>query len=1581
MGGRRLLERVKNRLRGTERNEGPSTPSNAQPSKTPDTIVVPKISPLEKQEPDNRPPIAENAPPAVTTEPPLASNQSEKDSERKKLQEQLWNKAYDSLRDSGNKYMAQYEEILMSELRKEKPDGDSVSLGTTQEERWLQMQRLVEIGLSKTENEARRYEMANSGLELFGTVRALVEPAVSAVPQAAIPWVGVCFILEVISNPVKQPGVHRAGLQHVLSRVSWYWNLAELLLEDNLATEEYGGKPALNRLRGELQPLVLDLYQRFLSYLIESVCYFHKNRGLAFLKSVVNIDYWNGKIKDIEASEEEFNKRSQQYNTTESRNRLESLVIGVKSIEKAIDRQTEQQKKLNKDEGDKLCLRALYTTTSLYDKKRIEDDKGGLLSHCYSWIFLTEGFQTWQQDPDYKLLWIKGDPGKGKTMLLCGIIDRLDEMSPSRISCFFCQSTRNHQNNATAVLRGLVWSLAHQHPSLVSHVRTEFDSAGEQAFNGPNNWDILSSILRRMISDSSNHVPEGTTIVIDALDECNKDNKKLRQLIIELCSDKESPVRFIVSSRNWVEFQDAFTKKSNPFKRVILSLEDDEEVRVSIKHAVNAFIKYKVEQLERDKDTTIDAEVHNIFAEKSGNSFLWVALACQQLSDVDSWRILDKLKGFPPGLKDLYGRMMQEVMDSEEASQCRDILAVATLVYPPLSLVELSSGAQSLSQHANRPEALERQVLGCKGILVVKDGVVSFVHQSAKDFLLEDQLAKEFVWRAGMEELLSKNVTRSHRDILPAMLETMKKILKYDIYDLKNPGADVQDLDKRDAVDPLAPVRYACCYWADHIIELDDEAARAIIKFLKECLLYWLEACSLLGQVPVAVLGIQKLQKLAGGTEYHELVNVLRDTNRFVLYFKSAIERFPLQIYVSGLFFCPNASLARQAFKQHTFETSWIDIPISEDWDACVQTLEGHEAAITNRAFSGNNQWLASAADDYTVRIWDVATGVCLQTISTLYNWLHVVTFSSDSSCLAVAYENYTIQLYDTTGDEFKKTLTIETIGKVMVGLLFSPDDKWLACWERAYFGPEFQIRDAKTGDCIHTIRIEEKLLIRPETRRFSFSSDSQRILIGSEQPGVRDIGGCKWLTYADIRPKQLLTSAFCSDGTWVGHAFGKDSHSIWKFSDTDCNQVMEMLREDGPSAISNDGKQIATCTEYPLRLAIVDATTGEVAFADPRTMNAAGNGLPMAMAWSADNQWLAVGANGGNGQIRIWDPKAIKDSSGKEEFRKRIKTMALSLDGQRFPSGSEDGIIEVMHTARPANTLFTLQGHDSAIKAVVFSPSARMLATQYNSQFAFRQGENTIEVHDLKEKSMYELKWKHVSSLVFLPDGRSLAAVNWHDNVKVWDLQTKDAQEWMFKSHGQVLAIACSSDRKLLAYTISSGEIYIWQLGAEGCFLKLETEWMVDQLSFSPDSRSFITEHGRLIPEYWPSMVEIEDNTQVDAHQHERDNTEATTHENERGSSQIDNDENEGHSTEDDDDDENGVNRAQAIIGVDEAVDVSFSIEGYGIGFEDAWLTKEGKRLIWLPTEYRPRSVIVTGSVVVIRTTSDQLLMFGFKD
>ena len=69
----------------------------------------------------------------------------------------------------------------------------------------------------------------------------------------------------------------------------------------------------------------------------------------------------------------------------------------------------------------------LRATDPRDDKARIEQTKGGLLKDSYRWILRNADFQRWRHGDDQqsRLLWIKGDPGKGKTMLLCGIIDEL----------------------------------------------------------------------------------------------------------------------------------------------------------------------------------------------------------------------------------------------------------------------------------------------------------------------------------------------------------------------------------------------------------------------------------------------------------------------------------------------------------------------------------------------------------------------------------------------------------------------------------------------------------------------------------------------------------------------------------------------------------------------------------------------------------------------------------------------------------------------------------------------------------------------------------------------------------------------------------------------------------------------------------------------------------------------------------------------------------------------------------------------------------------------------------------------------
>jgi Cdc6-like AAA superfamily ATPase len=142
-------------------------------------------------------------------------------------------------------------------------------------------------------------------------------------------------------------------------------------------------------------------------------------------------------------------------------------------------------------------------------------------------------FRQWHSAQQNALLWVKGDPGKGKTMLLCGVIDELDkaEANTSLLSYFFCQATDARINNGTAVLRGLVHMLVRQQPSLVSHVRQKYDQVGRKSFEDANAWFALSEIFANILQNPS---LETTYLIIDSLDECVTDLDKLLRLIVEI---------------------------------------------------------------------------------------------------------------------------------------------------------------------------------------------------------------------------------------------------------------------------------------------------------------------------------------------------------------------------------------------------------------------------------------------------------------------------------------------------------------------------------------------------------------------------------------------------------------------------------------------------------------------------------------------------------------------------------------------------------------------------------------------------------------------------------------------------------------------------------------------------------------------------------------------------------------------------------------------------------------------------------------------------------------------------------------
>ncbi|KAK2052002.1 NACHT-domain-containing protein [Colletotrichum caudatum] len=446
------------------------------------------------------------------------------------------------------------------------------------------------------------------------------------------------------------------------------------------------------------------------------------------------------------------------------------LIIGVK----------------DRSEQDTRFLADLRSTDPRDDKRRIERTKGGLLRDSYRWILGHDDFRRWRGDDQSRLLWIKGDPGKGKTMLLCGIIDELEKLPAGTrtLSYFFCQATDARLNNATAVLRGLIYQLLDQEPSLIGRVRKKYDHAGTKLFEDANSWDALSKMLISILEEPS---LQDTYLVIDALDECGADLDQLLHLIVQLSSS--SRTRLIVSSRNWPK------------------LNQD-----SISAAVSKYIAYKVDQLDRSKKydgATRDA-VQQHLTSNANDTFLWVALVCQELADptVRKWETSAKLQTFSPGLHSLCARMIDYVLISKYADLCRQVLSVVSIVYRPLSVAELSSLVKPMEVFANDAVSLKEIIGICGSLLTLREGVVSFVHKSAKDFLLKYE----------SERIYPHGITQENWTVASRSIQVMSKTLRRDIYSLRAPGFPIDRVKPPDP-DPLAPARYSCVYWVNHLAE------------------------------------------------------------------------------------------------------------------------------------------------------------------------------------------------------------------------------------------------------------------------------------------------------------------------------------------------------------------------------------------------------------------------------------------------------------------------------------------------------------------------------------------------------------------------------------------------------------------------------------------------------------------------------------------------------------------------------------------------------------------------------------------
>jgi hypothetical protein len=79
--------------------------------------------------------------------------------------------------------------------------------------------------------------------------------------------------------------------------------------------------------------------------------------------------------------------------------------------------------------------------------------------------------------------------------------------------------------------------------------------------------------------------------------------------------------------------------------------------------------------------------------------------------------------------------MMEQIRNSDNADLYKRVLASTATAYRPLTLNELTSLIKMLENMSDNLESL-REITGiCGSFLIIREGTIYFVYQSAKDYL------------------------------------------------------------------------------------------------------------------------------------------------------------------------------------------------------------------------------------------------------------------------------------------------------------------------------------------------------------------------------------------------------------------------------------------------------------------------------------------------------------------------------------------------------------------------------------------------------------------------------------------------------------------------------------------------------------------------------------------------------------------------------------------------------------------------------------------------------------------------------
>ncbi|KAJ3492601.1 hypothetical protein NLG97_g5280 [Lecanicillium saksenae] len=1093
-------------------------------------------------------------------------------------------------------------------------------------------------------------------------------------------------------------------------------------------------------------------------------------------------------------------------------------------------------------------------------------------------IDLLQEICTWAEGLDTRrILWLNGLAGTGKSTIARTVARRCFDKRRVGASFFFSRGGGD-VGRAGKFVTSIAVQLAENIRFLRPHIsRAMMDHGSVSNWSLGDQWHLL--VLGPLSKLEDNVCGASFVLIIDALDECNGDSDI--RLILQLLSEAQSltrvQLRILVTSR-----------PEAPIRSSFLRLAEDQRYDVVL-HTISASI------IDQDIWTFLEHSLR-LIGEENAQDPGWPGA-----------ELITALKNISAAYLDVLRNSIQPGFSQQDreryCSMLRDIVGSIAALFSPLSVDSLSRLLATPKQRVDRILKDLHAILD-----MPKDHAtpLRLHHPSFRDFLIDSERCNDLDFWVDEK--------RVHLMLANNCIRLMSTSLRQDICRGDSHGQLAAEASNSMQAYLVQDLQYACLYWVEHLQKSGERLHDndQVHRFLRAHVLHWIETLAWMGRASICP----------------NLGHFIYDARRFLTYSRPGIEQSPLQTYCSALVFALTGSTVRRRFEACV--PSWISrLPeLDVYWSALLQTLEGHSDAINAVAFSADGKRLASASDDFTVRLWDAPTGAAQATLLGHRDQVNAVAFSPNEGPLAsgsgkkrgMKPVDCTVRLWDAATGAALRTFTGHS--SFVQAVAFSPNGKYLASssYDRA-----IKVWDPDTGAALQALQIH---------------------------------------TY------HIPSIAFSPDSKLLVSASGDSTVQLW---DVTSGVALDTLKSHRSTVsdvgFSPDGKLLVSAS-FDSTVKLWDATTGAVLFYGHK-------GYVCATDFSPDGTTLASASD--DWTIRFWDPATGAALQTLRGHSSALNDVIFSPDGKRLASAAYDRTVRMWDTASAtAETPRSGIGHNDHVDAVVFSPDGKTvgrysirgpynhtMGCSHRNTAADTKGPfklyNTVSLWDTATGNMLKTFHihQHPDRSVFLSPNCQQIASSSHDyTIKIWDAATGAVLQNLNNPTGYISAAAFSPDGKQLASELHNGLVILTDVTTGALLRRLAGHsYSIHSLAFSPDGKLLASASEDMTIRLWDvatgmSLQVLQTDVIVKAISFSSDASFLKT---DRGLLGI----------------------SFVSLGMNPLPPRAATVRGLFVA--EQWIVCGTERLLWLPSDYRQRSSAVNGNTVVLGHVSGRVSFLEF--